>query len=66
MIQLNLIQSDKKIRLWFPVSLGIRLRVHPKTSDFLRLRLRNPCGVRRTVSWGGFHSVAYGGYLYLV
>jgi len=23
-------------------------------------------GVRRKFSWGGFHSVAYGGHLYLV
>jgi len=32
-------ESDKKIRLRLPVFLGIQ--PHPKTSDFLRLRLRN-------------------------
>jgi len=35
-------ESDKKIRLRLPVLLGIRLRIHPKTSDFLGLRFRNP------------------------
>jgi len=38
-------ESDKKIRLrlqlQFPMLLGIRLRLHPKTSDSLRLPLRN-------------------------
>jgi len=33
-------QSDKKIRLPLPVLLGNRLRLHPETSD--SLRLRNP------------------------
>ena len=37
-------KNGEKIRLQLrlPVLLGIRLRLHPKTSDSLRLRLRNP------------------------
>jgi len=34
--------SDQKIRLRLPALSEIRLRLHPKTSDFLRLRLHNP------------------------
>jgi len=34
------LKSGKKIRLRLPVLLGIRLRLHPQTSD--SLRLRNP------------------------
>jgi len=33
-------ESDKTIRLRLPVLLGIQLRLHSKTSDSLRLRLR--------------------------
>jgi len=33
-------KSDIKIRLRLPVHLGIPLRLHPKTFDSLRLRLR--------------------------
>jgi len=32
------LESAKNVRLRLPVLLGIRLRLHPKTSDSLRLR----------------------------
>ena len=55
MIQLDIrSRSRKKIRLRLPVLLGIRLRLrlHPKTSDTLRLRLRNPdCATDLRSSW---------------
>jgi len=44
---------DKKIRLRLPVLLGIRL--HPKTSDSVRLRLRNPHKYSMFFSSVGLH-----------
>ena len=42
MIQLDIQSRTKKIRLRLTVLLVIRLQLHPKTTDSLRLRLRNP------------------------
>jgi len=37
-------KSDKEIPLRLPVLSGIRVQLRPKTSDSLRLLLRNPAG----------------------
>jgi len=41
-----MIQADFRLLAF----LGIRLRLHPKTSDFLRLRLRSPAKAHCTLA----------------
>jgi len=40
-----------------------------RVKSYKCIRLQTTCrysGVRRKLSWGGFHSVAYGGHLFMV